>query len=169
MSKNYFPYKGQAEDLNGVPEDWALEQGGIEAFIFQKDFTIPTTDGNGSTYCIMQGVPAGAIISELWGEIDADADFTSLSVGLYDSDLGTAKAIACYSLHQNVAAGSTKLAPFDLMLALTHAQTKQRVWELAGDTITTKKARYDLVATAVTAAGVAQILMTVRGKLSRSQ
>lgn len=167
MVANYFPYTGQAENLKGVPEDWALQQGGIEEFFFQKDIVIGAADGNGSTYCIMNKIPASAIIDEMKIEVAANAAFTSLSIGIYDSDTGAAIAAGCYLLNKNVAAGATKNAPFDGMEALTFEQTVQRVFELAGATLQTKKGRYDIVATA-NAATNAQIKMSVRGRIVKS-
>ncbi len=168
---NYFPYSGQAEDLTGVPEDWALQQGGIQELFFQRDIAIAAGDNNGSTYCIMQGIPADAILNELALEIDAAAGFTSCDIGLYDSDTGAAIVDNCYASALNVAAGSTKLSPFDGLAALTHSQTTQRVRDLVatatGLAAGTLKARYDLVMT-MDAAAAAGITFTARGRLVQS-
>lgn len=168
---NYFPYSGQAEDLTGVPEDWALQQGGIEEKFFQRDIAIAAGDSNGSSYCIMQGIPADAILTQLAIEVDAAGGFTSCDIGLYDSDTGAVVADNCYANALNVAAGSTKLSPFDGLAALTHAQTTQRVRDLVatatGLAAGVLKARYDLVMTMDAAAG-AGITFSVRGRLVSS-
>lgn len=168
MSVNYFPYSGQAEDTAGVPEDWALQQGGIDERFFQRDIPIGAADGNGSNYCIMQGIPASAILTELKAEIDANASFTQASVGLYDSDTGVAIAVGCFANNVNVAAGSTKNAPFDMMAALTHSQTAQRMKDIAIANGGVNKGRYDLVLTCPTASNAA-IVASFRGRIINSQ
>lgn len=162
---NYFPYAGQAQDTaGGMPEDWALQHIGLTERFFQRDISIAAGDDDGSTYCIMHSIPESAIITEMKIEADAMAAATSYSIGLYDPDSGAAIAANGYLNALDIHVGSTKNAPFDGMTALTHSQTAQRVWEVAGHTLLTKKGRYDLVLTANTA-GTAAGVVTIRGRL----
>jgi hypothetical protein len=143
------------EDTYGVPENWALQQGGVGGRYAQQTISALSTDNNGSTYLLMRHVPADSILAACLLEVDPNTGGTSYSIGLYDSNLGTPVAANCFMNAFDLHAGSTKLVPFDGLLALTHEQMLVALWSLAGDTLLTKKGAYDIVMTANTAASTA--------------
>lgn len=150
--QNYFTnYLGGVEDAAGVLEDWAIQGQGVRLSFFQKTIALAAADSAGSTYLILKGVSASAMFASLKLEADAMSGLTSGSIGIYDSRTGAAVAANALLNAADLHVGSTKLAPFDGMLALTHELTLQQMFLLAGDTLNANKGIYDLVFTANTA------------------
>lgn len=147
------------QDTSGVPENWALQQGGVGKRYAQQTISIASTDANTSTYLLMKDVPADAIINRCDLEIDAGASNTSASIGVYDATTGVAVAANGYMNAVSIASGTTAAlgSMVDGLQALTHENRLVPIWSVAGDTLLTKKGRYDLVLTLNTGASTAKV------------
>lgn len=152
--QNYLTNYVPAEDTSGVPEASAYQGHGVRESYFHQTVSILSTDNATSTYTIIKNIPAEAVIAKLDIETDALTSGTSYSIGIFDSVTGVAYAATCYLVAQTLASASTKNAPLDGILALTHDQTLQPVYVLAGHTLLNKRANYDLVLTANTPSSV---------------
>lgn len=160
--QNYFTNYGTAgynptQDTNGVPENWALQQTGVTPKYAQQTVSVLAADDNGSTYLLMKDIPADSILARCDLEVDAMAGATSYSIGIYDATLGTAtngtgsgQGANCYMNAVDIHTGSTFASPINGIQALTHEAMLVPIWSLAGDTLLTKKGRYDIVLTANT-------------------
>ncbi len=172
VTQNYFTNQGTtnyppSQDTTGVPENWAIQGHGVRKAYFQSTVHVLTTDLGGSNYIILKDVPGDAIISKLEIETDGLTTATDNDIGLYNASTGVVigggnQLADAVDLH--TAAGKVGSACLDGLAALTHEQTLQPVYLLAGDTLLNKKGTYDIVLTvntATTAAGYA----TFRGEI----
>lgn len=128
-----------------VPEQWALEGNGVPPSFFQSTVTVAATDNILSTYLIAKNLPANAMLASLLVEADSAIATATWDIGLYNSLTGAVIVKDCFAAAQNWTAGSTKVAPFDGLAALTHEQTKQALWQVLGLVLNTAAGCYDLV------------------------
>lgn len=123
---------------------------GVPTHDWQVTVAIASADDDGSTYLIRKDVPAQEVIEALEIENDSITAGTSYSIGLADPDTGAIILANCYANALDLSSASTKVAPKDGLAALTHANSKKQVYEVAGHNITNRRGRYDLVLTATT-------------------
>jgi hypothetical protein len=162
-------YVGGTLDSSGVTmQDPLLGGHGLPPRFMINTIALLAADNAGSTYLLHKNVSADDILEEMWLEVDAMSGLTSVSIGIFDSLLGTPIQVGSeYMLTTDLHLGSTKLLPFDGLVALTHQSVAQTVGALAGKTLTNQNANYDIVLTAVTAPVQAGSI-TARTKLTPS-
>src|SRR6185437_11316488 len=132
---------------------------GVKKAFMQNTVNPAAADSSGSTYLLFQDVPFNAKFADLGIETDNLGAGAVIQIGL--ADPATASLVgAANSLSGNLsaAAATTKLSPLDGLAALTHQQTQQCLYEIAGDTFvrgTPVRDRYDVIITLSTAGGSA--------------
>lgn len=163
--QNYLTNYAPLEDPNGIPVEWAIRGHGVKKAYFQNTAAILNGDSIGSTYTVLKNVSADAIIGDLAIETDAITSCTACQIGIYDSVTGVAYSTNCYAtaLDLHTAIGKNG-PPADGLNQLTHEQTMQTLWELAGHTLLTKRGTYDIVL-ALTQAATASGSVTFRGTI----
>lgn len=137
---------------------------GVDKKHIQNTVTVAADDAATSNYLVFKDLPAESILADLEIENDVLTNGTSYSLGLFDSDTGVAKAVACFMSGVSMTAAAGKGSPKDGLAALTHANTLKALFELAGDNLTNRKGKYDVVLTANTPSTVAGSI-TFRGVL----
>ena len=143
-----------------------LREQGAGDFTLQALFAIAATDTTGSIYRIFANVPANYV--PIWGTIanDAMAGLTSASLGLYSPLLGAVKAIGCFMTNISMAAATTSASPktaIDAFQSITLANSQQKLWQLAGDTLANPVSSYDICLTTVAQTGNAgNVLVTLK-------
>ena len=163
-----------SQDTSGIPENWALEQGGLP--VLYANVTISPasgTDSATSTYLLMKDFGADWILARCDLEVDSAQDATYVNIGLYDAVLGTAtygqsggvpytSGVAGAYCYYGAASTGTDLTSattpayssmLDGCANVTHKNRMKPAWYNAGDTLLTKKGRYDLVLEAVSGIG----------------
>jgi len=159
--QNYLTNYVGSEDLLGNPIEAAPRQSGVRLSFIQNTVSPLSTDSSTSTYLLVKNLQPAVILTRMDLEVDANTGGTSYSIGLYDAYVGgltstpTALAAGCYMNSVDIHAGSTFAAPINGIQALTHENTMQPAYILAGQTLFNAKAYYDLVLTANTAASTA--------------
>ena len=144
---------------------------GVRIHYMQNTIAKAAADNDTSTYLVFKNIPGTFKIKNLYVENDALAGGTSWSLQLYDSDLGTAKGSSLSGVMDFSAAHKKGIhttaanVALDGIASLTHAQTLQCLYEIAGDTLSANgmKNKYDLVLVGTTVGGAAGSI-TVRGE-----
>lgn len=143
----------------------AIEGRGVRGHHFQSTVSILAADDDTSTYLILKHVPSDAILAKLEIERDAITGGSDYDIGFYDPDTGAAvDKDVCMDGGDFSATATTKVAPMDGLVALTHAAGLKPIWEILGKTLATRKGTYDLVLTCNTV-GTGAGSVTFRGML----
>jgi hypothetical protein len=162
-----------SEDTTGIPENWALQQGGVKMRYAQQTIKPNSvTDSSLSTYLLMKDIPSDAILLRCDLEVDTNTDAIYANIGLYVSGQTGGTVVATYGQSAGVpytsgvagsycyygGASGTDLTSattpayssmLDGCANLTHANRLQPTYYNAGDTLLKKPGSYDLVFEAV--------------------
>jgi hypothetical protein len=137
----------------------AAIEGGL--FIGVATFETAAADDNDSVYRVFKNVDPNLIPVSMRLSCDAIAGFTDANVGVYETELGAVIDDNCFADALNPSAGYSRILGLDMLAAVDLADAKKRVYELAGHTLTTKKAGYDIAITAIAAASAAGTVTVV--------
>lgn len=148
--QNYFTNWTQAVT------DAIAGQTGLRLAYEQNTVTLLATDNINSTYLLFKNVPFNARIKRLDIENDAIGTGTSFHIGLYNSATGAVKNASCLASALNLSTAHTKTqnttaanSALDGLAALTHDNSLQPLYLLAGDSLSANGAQgnYDIVMT----------------------
>jgi hypothetical protein len=103
---------------------------------------------------VFKGVNSNLIPVSLRIACDAIAGFTDCNVGVYDSaeEGGLVIDDNCFGDALNLSAGYSRILALDGLAAVDLADAKKTIWQLAGQTLSTRKVSYDICLTAIAAA-----------------
>lgn len=114
-------------------------------------FETAAADDDGSVFRIFPSVPSSFIPKSMRLCCDAITGSTDWDCGLYKPGVGGAvvnKEILANGV--NISAGYSRILGLDLLVTVDLANALKSLWELAGATIVTKPATYDICLTANT-------------------
>lgn len=124
------------------------QTGNGEVVVARQTVAIAAADDNGSVYRVFKSVPAHLVPLKIEIGCTAITGGTDYDLGLYETNLGAVKDADILMDGQTMAAAS--LNGLDGLAAIGVADGLKPLWELAGDTVETKKASYDIALTANT-------------------
>lgn len=119
-----------------------------EIVVARQTVAIAAADDDGSVYRVFKGVPADLIPLKIEIGCTAITGGTDYDLGLYLTDLGAVKDADALMDGQTMAVAS--LNALNGLGAVTVANGLQPLWQLAGDTVATRKGSYDIALTANT-------------------
>lgn len=166
--QNYITNYTPSEDTASIPEESAIRGHGVREAYLQNSVNVTNGDSIGSTYVIHKNVPGDAILAALDIETDALTALTACQIGVYDANPAlsapTPFAVNALASGLDLHTAAGKQVGIDGLNQLTHEQTMQPIWQLAGHTLLTKRGFYDIVLT-LTQAATATGVMTARTTL----
>lgn len=143
----------------------AFSEGGKSVTIVVT-FEVAVGDDDGSVYRLVKAIDPNLIPVRFDILSDAIADATDYELGLYETSKdgvnGPAIDIDVFLGSTDINAGNARGSELNGLTAVDVADVQKRIFELAGDTLTTLKLGYDIAFTANTvgsAAGTISVLM----------
>lgn len=106
---------------------------------------VAAADDNGSKYRLFKNLPPDLVIQSIIIQNDAITSGTDYDLGLYIGDSGAAKDVDVLVDGADLSSAGT-----NVYLLVDPAKAGMALWELAGDTVSTKELGYDIVLTANT-------------------
>lgn len=122
-------------------------QNSSKVVVARQTVAVAAADDDGSIYRVFKGVPADLIPLQITIGTTAITGGTDYDLGIYKTDLGPVGDADIFMDGQTMATASLVLNGLG---ALTVANALKPIWELAGDTVETRKASYDIALTANT-------------------
>jgi len=120
---------------------------GAHSFILQKTFEIDASDSDGSIYRFCR-IPADAVITSISMLSDAIAGFIDAEVGLFEAKrVGLGGAVIDQDIFMgstDINAGNARGSERNCMTAVAIEDAEKRIYELAGQTLDTRKLGYDI-------------------------
>ena len=139
----------------------AAHSNGGKLIAMVETFEVAAADDDGSVYRVFKNLPADLIPLKIELFNDAIAAATDYEIGLYETNSGAAKDIDCLLGTTDINAGNLRGSGVDGLGAVALSDAESMLYELAGDTVTTRLSGYDLAVTANTvgtAAGTITIM-----------
>lgn len=133
-------------------------------FVGVCTFETLAADDDGSIYRIFKGIDPNLIPVSLRMACDAITAGTDYDFGFYDSleEGGLEIDKDCLADGINPSAGYSRILALDALVTVDLANATKRIYELAGQTLATKRVSYDLAITANTVGSSASTI-TVTG------
>lgn len=140
---------------------------GSKTITIVATFEVAVSDEDGSVYRVAKNVPADLIPTRFDILSDAIADATDWELGLYETTQedgldGVAIDIDVFLGSTDINAGNARGSELNGLTAVPIEDVQKRIYEHAGDTLSTRKLGYDIAFTANTvgsAVGTISIIM----------
>lgn len=134
----------------------AAHSGGAEVFCMVETFEVAAADDDGSVYRVFKNLPGDLIPVKIDLLNDAITAATDYEIGLYETGIaGAAKDIDCLLGTTDISAGNARGSAVDGLGAVALSDAEKALFELAGDTTSSREAGYDLAVTANTVGSAA--------------
>lgn len=127
---------------------------GADIFHAQGQAAIAAADDDGSVYRVLKDVPASYIPSRILITNSAITGGTSYDIGIYNTNMGSAKAANYFMAAQTMATARTTKVAVDTLTAVIEADFNKSLAEIAGDLVNPPLS-YDLCIRANTVGTVA--------------
>lgn len=123
-------------------------------------------DSNNSVYRILKSVPAELVLMELLIDNDAFGAAGACDIGLFEAkEEGAAYAQNCIGSAVSLVAAAKRTNGAN---AIDPADAQKKLWELAGHTLATKQAHYDICITVTNVGATAEGTIAARAKFGEA-
>jgi len=149
VEDKYVDTNAAANDLVPAPQD------GAETISMVKTFEVAAADDDGSVYRVFKGVPGDLVPFDIKVTNDAITSGDDYDFGIYEADLGAVKDKDALADGIDMSSARVEGAGASLLVTVGQSDAEKKIFELAGDSATSRKQAYDLALTANTVGSAA--------------
>ena len=155
VENKYTNSDAAADNLVSAP------QAGAELVAMVESFEVAAADDDGSIYRVFKGISGDLVPFDVKVTNDAVTGGTDYDFGIYETELGDVKDKDALADGVTMASARAEGSGISLLSAVGQSDAEKKIFELAGDSASSRKQSYDLALTANTV-GTAAGTITVK-------